>query len=41
MKAKKATACNLVEEPQGELEVKDGAIAVPVKANGLATVIVE
>jgi hypothetical protein len=41
MKAKKAVACNLVEEPQGELEIKDGAIAVPVKANGLATVIVE
>jgi len=39
--AKKATACNLVEEPQGELEVKDGAIAVPVKGHGLATVIVE
>jgi hypothetical protein len=40
-KAKKATACNLVEEPQGELELKDGAIAVPVKGNGLATVRVE
>jgi hypothetical protein len=44
MKAAKATACNLVEEPltQGAaLEIKDGAVAVPVKARGLATVIVE
>jgi hypothetical protein len=44
MKAAKATACNLVEEPltQGAaLEIKDGAVAVPVPARGLATVIVE
>jgi len=39
--AKKATACNLVEEPQGELEVKDGTVAVPIRASGLATVRVE
>jgi alpha-mannosidase len=44
MKAAKATACNLVEEPlpQGAaLEIKDGAVAVPVPARGLATVLVE
>jgi len=39
--AKKATACNLVEEPQGALELKDGVIAVPVRGSGLATVLVE
>jgi hypothetical protein len=44
MKPAKATACNLVEEPlpQGAaLEIKDGTVAVPVTARGLATVIVE
>jgi alpha-mannosidase len=41
LKPRKATACNLVEEPQGELELKDGAIAVPLRASGLATVLVE
>jgi hypothetical protein len=39
--AKKATACNLVEEPQGPLEIRDGAIAVPIRGSGLATVRVE
>ncbi len=39
--AKKATACNLVEEPQGPLEIRDGVIAVPIRASGLATVRVE
>jgi len=38
---KKATACNLVEEPQGPLEIRDGAIAVPIRGSGLATVRVE
>jgi alpha-mannosidase len=41
LKPKKATAANLVEEPQGALEVKDGAIAIPIKVSGLATVLVE
>ncbi|MGD0090526.1 MAG: polysaccharide lyase family protein, partial [Planctomycetota bacterium] len=39
--AKKATACNLVEEPQEALEIKDGVIAVPVRGSGLATVLIE
>jgi len=39
--ARKATACNLMEEPQGPLEIRDGTIAVPVRASGLATVCVE
>jgi hypothetical protein len=38
---KKATACNLVEVPQGPLEVRDGTIAVPIRGSGLATVRVE
>jgi hypothetical protein len=38
---KKATACNLVEEPQGPLEIRDGTIAVPIRGSGLATVRVE
>jgi len=41
LKPKKATAANLVEEPQGELELKDGTIAVPLRASGLATVLLE
>ncbi|MCX7046517.1 MAG: polysaccharide lyase family protein [Candidatus Sumerlaeota bacterium] len=39
--ATKATACNLVEEPASPLEIKDGAICVPLRASGLATVMVE
>jgi hypothetical protein len=39
--AKKAQACNLVEEPQGPLEVKDNVIAVPIRGAGLATVMIE
>jgi len=39
--AQRATACNLVEDPAGPLEITDGAIAVPIKGFGLATVIVE
>ncbi|MGQ9574254.1 MAG: glycosyl hydrolase-related protein [Thermoguttaceae bacterium] len=35
---KKATACNLVEEPLGPLEVREGLITVPIRASGLATV---
>jgi hypothetical protein len=38
---RKATACNLMEEPQGPLEIQGGAIAVPLRASGLATVRVE
>jgi hypothetical protein len=41
MKPTKATACNLVEEPQGAPEIEDGAISVPVRGRGLATVLVE
>jgi len=36
--AARAEACNLVEEPQGPLEIHDGVIAVPIRASGLATV---
>jgi alpha-mannosidase len=36
-----ATSCNLVEEPQGPLAVRDGAIEVPIRGSGLATVRVE
>lgn len=39
--AKKATACSLVEAPQGELTIQDDVIAVPIRAKGLATVRVE
>ena len=39
--AQKATACNLVEDPTGPLEIRDGTIAVPIRARGLATVRVE
>lgn len=39
--AAKATACNLVEMPGEPLEVRDGTIAVPLRASGLATVVVE
>ncbi|MCY2988487.1 MAG: polysaccharide lyase family protein [Planctomycetota bacterium] len=39
--ASKAGACNLVEEPQQALEVKDGALAVPIRGYGLATVRIE
>ena len=41
LKASKATACNLVEEPAEPLEVRGGTIAVPIRASGLATVMVE
>jgi hypothetical protein len=37
----KAIACNLVEETQGPLQVRDGVIEVPIRASGLATVRVE
>ena len=40
-KPKKATACSLVEEPQGDLQIKDGTIAVPIRGRGLATVLVQ
>jgi alpha-mannosidase len=33
-----AQECNLVEEPQGPLEIRDRVIAVPIRASGLATV---
>jgi len=39
--AAKAQACNLVEEIREPLEVRDGEIAVPIRASGLATVRVQ
>ena len=36
--AAKATACNLVEDPEGPLELHDGVVAVPIRAHGLVTV---
>ena len=39
--AARATACNLVEEPQNPLESRDGRIAVPIRGSGLATVRIE
>jgi hypothetical protein len=41
IRAAKAEACNLVEEPQGTLEVRDGQIAVPIRGSGLATIRVD
>ena len=39
--AKKAEACNLVEDPSQPLEIRDGVVAVPIRAHGLATVRIE
>jgi len=39
--ASKAEACNLVEERQRPLEIRDGEVAVPIRGYGLATVRVE
>lgn len=39
--ASKATACNLVELPGERLEIRDGAIIVPMRGSGLATVRIE
>jgi hypothetical protein len=36
--AAKAVACNLVEEPENPLAVQGGAISVPIRGSGLATV---
>jgi len=33
-----AKLCNLIEEPEKDLDVREGTIEVPVQANGLATV---
>ncbi len=38
--ARKAVACNLVEEPQGPLQLTDNVISVPIRASGLATILV-
>ena len=38
--AAKADACNLVEEPRQPLSIDDGAIAVPIRSRGLATVVI-
>jgi hypothetical protein len=39
--ARKATLCNLVEEPQGPLELRDGEVQVPLRGWGLAAVRIE
>jgi alpha-mannosidase len=36
---RRATACNLVEEPQAKLKVKDNVVAVPLRGSGLSTVL--
>ena len=38
--ARKAVACNLVEEPEGPLQLADNVISVPIRASGLATIMV-
>jgi len=38
---KTAMAASLVEEPQGPLEVRHETVSVPIRARGLATVVVE
>jgi hypothetical protein len=38
VRAARAEECNLVEEPQKPLESRDGAVAVPIRGSGLATV---
>ena len=37
----KATACSLVEVRQNPLEVQDGSVRVPIRASGVATVLLE
>ena len=37
----KAEACNLVEDVQNPLEVRDHVVAVPIRGSGLATVRIE
>jgi hypothetical protein len=37
----KARAASLVEEPQESLPVRPSAVAVPLRARGLATVLLE
>lgn len=39
--AHKATQCNLVEDPQGPLDIREGTLRVPLRAWGLATVTIE
>jgi alpha-mannosidase len=38
LRAAKALACNLAEEPEGELPLGDGVVTAPIPARGLATV---
>ncbi len=38
LRATKAGACNLVEDPSGPLELRDGQLTVPIRGAGLATV---
>jgi hypothetical protein len=41
LRAHKVTACNLAEEPQDNLPLKNGAFSVPVRGFGLATIRVD
>jgi hypothetical protein len=41
LRAVRAAACNLVEEPAETLELRDGRVTVPVRGAGLATVRIE
>ncbi len=38
---KKATLSNLVEQPQQPLEMHESTVTVPIRASGLATVVLE
>jgi hypothetical protein len=38
LRATRAGACNLVEDPSGPLELRDGQVSVPIRGSGLATV---
>ncbi len=38
---RRATVCNLVEEPQGKLQVRDNVVTVPIRGSGLSTVVVQ
>ena len=39
--AGKATLCNLVEVPEEQRPFRDGAVGVPIRGFGLATVLLE
>jgi hypothetical protein len=37
----KATACNLVEAAQAPLQIRKGAVSVPIRGSGVATVLLD